>query len=287
MDAHRDGVLRGLAWQSGASASPGAKAEVRYQAYPEGSAPFLKQAAEASAVAVDDVRQGELDDCYWMASVAALANHPKGPSKIESMIRPGASPSEYEVTFANGDKQVVDTRYLALNGALFGRGTDVRMASMMDRGPAELWPAILEAGFALRKGKPLDDARTTTMIADRYDALNFGQSKNAMVSLVGDSHKVNAFEKFPDSGGTNRLFTPEAAENAIRAAAKDPNVIVVVETGTDAASASLRADHAYTFLGVDDHGNIHLRDPIGGMEHTMPIREATNVLKTVTVATLT
>jgi hypothetical protein len=97
-----------------------------------------------------DVGQGDIGDCYFMASLAALAN--THPELVKSAIRPG-SDGTYTVTFhdhAKGGAPVpvrVDSQF-PVNGhgdQVFGKG--------LENGPQgqELWPAVYEKAYATWK----------------------------------------------------------------------------------------------------------------------------------------
>ena len=62
---------------------------------------FIRGKGDATAVATNDVKQGEVGDCYLMAALAALAQTPAGRQRIHDMIHETerAGGKVYTVTF--------------------------------------------------------------------------------------------------------------------------------------------------------------------------------------------
>ena len=91
-------------------------------------------------ISPEDVVQGQLGDCYFVAALAALAATPAGRAQIRQMIHDNGD-GTFTVTFANGQKVTVDDDFWV--------GADgVRYAKVGD----DLWAAILEKAYAQRAG---------------------------------------------------------------------------------------------------------------------------------------
>ena len=185
----------------------------------------------------DDVRQGELGDCYLMASLSAIAK--ANQTMIENDI--AQLPDDtYSVAFASGKKTVVehvDTK--------FPVDAEGRLA-YAQLGPSNsVWVAVMEKAFA--------EFRSS---ANSYAAVNGGWMA----------------EVFSDFGLSNKSTTPPKSSAALLSqlqADLKANDATTIGTNTAInAGVPLLADHAYVVDRVNLGSNgkpvsVRLRNPWG------------------------
>lgn len=299
-DAHRDGLLAAFARSSGTgdSCSADLRPTLRYEPYTAGGALFLRREEEASAVGVDDVRQGSLNDCYFMAVVAGMASSPQGRERIMHMMTPLPN-GHVRVAFATGRSVDVDPRQLANGGAHFGKGGDDERSAL--EGPIEQWPAVLEAAYAKWTAEngfddlPSQEADSTKrrtfeqyaqaglireddprLLERGYAAIgNCGVPERAMNDLLGNAAAL-------PKDASEKLTTASAAEKIKRAFSAGD--VIVIETGSS-PGVGLRADHAYTLTSVDGE-RVHMRDPITGYDNIVTFGEIAGFAKRITSASV-
>jgi hypothetical protein len=196
----------------------------------------------------DDVMQGQLGDCYWMAAMAAVAL--RDPEAIRSSIREQGG--EYSVTLWERRSGSLRPRRFDVapsfpvsprTGALvFAQTSDERGRQR------ELWPMILEKALAQSKGS--------------YQGIENGSPAVALETLTGKPARVSRHKK---QHAWNLTFAELAA---------------AVESGNPVLTASPRNDwgwkgplfdndtvvreHTYYVSSVDrDKQTVTLRNPWG------------------------
>ncbi len=191
----------------------------------------------------EDVEQGAIADCYFASSMAAVAQD--HPELIEDAITDNGD-GTYRVRFFNDDG---DPEYVTVDdelyrnehgGILYARGTD----------RSELWPAILEKGYAQWRGG--------------YDDIGEGgNSGDALRALTGRGVRYTAA-----NGDTDDLF------DTIRAGAEGDHPMVAGTYGEEKekkyTDSGVSTWHAYTVLdaseGDDGQRYVTLRNPWGNTE---------------------
>jgi hypothetical protein len=211
--------------------------------------------------AADDVGQGRIGDCYFLASLAAVAKtHPELIKRAVHENKDGT----FTVTFKDKSQSVpitVDADFPeGARGQAFGRGLDVNA-----RGP-ELWPAIFEKAFAQWKGG--------------YQKLNQGGfADEVLPTLTGKATR----RKWPPQMSAQKLW------DTLSAAAKAGEPMV---TGTPSASelkrrtgradmAGLLDGHDYAILGChekDGARTVELYTPLAPADCGLPGKERTLTL---------
>ncbi len=110
----------------------------------EGSA-FIKGAGDANDIDPNDVSQGQLGDCYFVAALAAIAKN--SPDTLRRMITDNKN-GTYNVRFHEGGDVVVDNQFAKKDGAVqfAAEGdTDAKQGT-------ELWVMLIEKAWAKLKG---------------------------------------------------------------------------------------------------------------------------------------
>lgn len=193
-------------------------------------------------VSAHDVGQGNLGDCYFLSSLAAVTRN--RPDAVRRMVADNGD-GTFTVTFkqrqegATRDVKItVDADFPSLGkGQTFGRGLD-RSA----RGP-ELWPAVVEKAYAAWQGG--------------YQRLNQGGfAEDALGALTGK----RATRRTPAAVSANKLW--EALSSAAKAGRPmvtgTPSAAVLRKRTGRADLGGLLEGHAYALLGVQERGGRRL-----------------------------
>lgn len=133
---------------------------------------FVKGAGDTDAVAMNDIDQNSLGDCWMMGPLAAVAKN--DPQRIKDMVQDNHD-GTYTVTFKEfnffggwSDKKITVTADFP--GGINGGGH----AGVGDKnigGKGEIWPLIIEKAYAQYKGG--------------YDKLNGGNPNEFMMAITG------------------------------------------------------------------------------------------------------
>lgn len=207
---------------------------------------FNQGAGDSDEIALNDVDQGGLADCYFLAALGAIAH--SNPDHIRNMISDNGDGS-YNVTLFGdenfwGDRSP-EVHTVRPNIPLREDGTPA-YAGLGD-GP-ELWVAIVEKAFAQREGG--------------YDEIEWGNAGNAMEILTGnDSTTVNIGGLSGEAILTGIQAKLDAGK-PVTASSKD---FGDSEKKTEAAdNAGIVGKHVYVVEAVDvEAGTIDLFNPWG------------------------
>ncbi|MGA9525906.1 MAG: C2 family cysteine protease [Myxococcaceae bacterium] len=193
----------------------------------------------------DDVIQGQIGDCYLVASLSAIAS--QSPEALEKAIRDNGD-GTYTVRFYEGPyhsepKQVeitIDGQLPGRSGRLYGHGSNAQ----------ELWVGLIEKAYAQWKGD--------------YEAIgNGGSPGDVMSAVLGRPESFTWNSGLPDDVRYGELKTALAAGQSIVAATfgEDQSALY---TGT-----GLYASHGYSVHGVSEENGekfVQLRNPWGQSE---------------------
>lgn len=288
-----DAALRAFALRAGRSGGPAsAPTEEEDACHPDRAIPFdrfprdripsgplfAQRPLEMNAVAMSDVKQGGLNDCYFLASVAALANHERGRELVRGMIEPlGGLPERFKVKFAQATVEVT-LEDVPVGHVHPGGGADE--ASLLDAARPELWPIVLERAYA--KLHADGDALGYTAIG------NCGDAYDAMKALTGSAMLARG----PRGPGSGLAGVDLVSKLRAWTRAQQPVVVNTIARSVDAAALDVHGvsgSHSYTVLGVttlaDGRERIALRDP-GGAELSIPMEIAQRVFTTAVSTSL-
>ena len=192
-----------------------------------------------------DISQGELGDCFLLASLGAIAN--QNPDKIREIVRANGD-GTYSVTlykkdwlgFYESSDTVVDSTLTLSNGT----PKYARYGQVSPDGKPELWVAMIEKGYAEKNGG--------------YDEINKGgHPSEAMSQLLGQSSKVYK----PADLTLDQLAQKFEAHDAI-ALASLPND--QAKGNALYVNGDLVSSHGYYVTGVNkDKGTITVKNPWG------------------------
>lgn len=235
-------------------ANPGQSAEDKtnytYQAH-EGPA-FMKGDGDTNDIDQEDVNQNYLGDCYWCASMAAVAQ--AQPEAIRNAIKDNGD-GTFDVTLYKSGKPVVvkvDNKFPSTAG---GKMSYAGEGDQKD-GKTELWPAILEKAWAI-----LNDQK-----GNGYEQIEGGLPGDAVESITG---------KAPTDYDPASMSGKQIVK-VIQTALDNKNPVTCATLGEESVTAELKkhfdgygfhADHCYSFYSVNVEGEtLMLRNP-WGMEH--------------------
>ena len=218
----------------------------------------------ASGPSMNDVNQGYLGDCYFLSSVAEVAEQNSGI--ISSMFTSNGN-NAYGVRFyvdGTADYVTVNTS-LADGGGIFNHGTDI-WASLAEKGYAQL-----QAG-GVDTGNYINDGNSWSTIG------NGGAPAYALEAVTGAS----AITDFYTSGGSCAavVFNSSLAETSYSSGISTAGLLgtlvsdlangddLVLSSYTNATDSSGRttlvADHAMSIYGYDSTtGMLDIRNPWG------------------------
>ncbi|MFC4560692.1 C2 family cysteine protease [Nocardiopsis mangrovi] len=191
-----------------------------------------------------DLSQGGLGDCWWLASMGAIAD--QNPQIIRDMIRENGN-GTYTVTFGDGE-QVTVTPDIVLN--------EDGSAAFSSPNNNTLWPAILEKAYAEREGS--------------FGEIEGGWPKDGMETITG-----NDSEDRPASDVDERQLTEWLSNGT---------AVTITTTGDKEGDLYdndvLVRNHAYVVTGVRD-GVVQLYNPWGRNHASMTMEQFRQQLDTV------
>ncbi len=201
----------------------------------------------------EDVQQGQLGDCYFPASLAAIAK--ANPDVLNNLIKDNGD-GTYTVTFKSKDwatgkfkdapvKVDGDLYVRPYGGALYGHS-----ANSSDPKKMELWFPLVEKAYAQWKGS--------------YNSIGNG---GAMGDVFEDTMGI-------ETGSTSLSWgSPDAVWKTITTSVDAHKPIGAGTFGEDQeakyTNTGIYADHAYSILGYEKSGNdrfVVLRNPWGESE---------------------
>jgi hypothetical protein len=184
-----------------------------------------------NGVSYQDIEQGELGDCYFLARLGATAL--RRPSTIQSMFTDN-SDGTYTVRFyRNGQADYVTVdRYLPTNSS--GRFVYANQEDSYNSSSNELWVALAEKAYA-----QVNESGwiRQEVAANSYQAIVGGLGVHSMGHITGS----NTNQNYRRSGVTNTDDIIDAFND---------NRLVTVGTKRDVAS-NLVGQHEYTLVGYN------------------------------------
>ncbi len=207
---------------------------------------FIKGKGDKGKIAMNDVNQGYLGDCYFIASLAALAR--SNPDAIKQGIRDHGD-GTYTVKFPGEKAEViVDDAFPLKNGRpIYAEGGDKSGRDV------ELWVMLYEKAWAKLKGG--------------YEQIQGGnikmQSKDAMQAITGKSTTQFTTSSKSKTWVFNTISKAVTKGLAITAGTYDDKHFDA-STLKEMEKKGVHGDHAYAVRGVDPAGKkIKLYNPWG------------------------
>lgn len=233
---------------------------------------FVQGLGENGAISPSDVNQGQLGDCYLMASMAALAH--SEPDTIREMIQP-KDDGTFDVTlhFWNADRTELVPHVVNVDNQVPMDWTQSKpvyaQTGSTTESATEMWPALIEKAAAQMSGT--------------YDAIDAGSDD--FDSRVGSTFEMltgragGDGESWPSWETQDPTGEKEYAYSYVQSmlASQTPVVVATRDMSSDqeltdrANAMGVYGNHAYTPIGLDpDSREVTLRNPWGD-EHTITL----------------
>lgn len=217
---------------------------------PEDGQVFVQGEGDETAVHGNDVAQGQLGDCYFMASMMAVAN--VSPESIEKLIHDNGD-GTYDVTLhLRNDAGQVEPTVVTVDGRLAGGDSPI-YADLGDEG-REMWPAILEKAMAQYVGSY--EGMTGGNIGDSID---YG---GALEILTGRDEEYHSTAGMTEDEVLQELHDALASGTPIRVGSREMSDDA--EMTAEANAQNVYGNHAYVPSAVDlENRTVSLLNPWG------------------------
>lgn len=223
--------------------------------------PFIKGEGDKDEIDINDVSQGRLGDCYFMAALAAIAH--ANPDVIRKRVKDNGD-GTYTVTFFEGGDVVVDNQF-----AVSGGGSPVYAdAGDRDGGDVEMWVMLIEKAWAKLKGgyENIRGSKVRMTSADAMQAVSGKETRTIRPQSLSDEELIKVMAEASQKKWAMTLgaFTKESVDESTRNEAQKLGIVF---------------NHAYAVTGVDQaKGEISLYNP-WGKEYKVPTLTAAQVKK--------
>ena len=213
----------------------------------------VKGEGDDHEIAPNDVEQGSLGDCYFVAQLAAQAK--TNPGRIKDLIKDNGD-GTYTVSLFLKDPAKPWQRQkkdIVVDGQFPHSGGSVAYAKPGDRGEQgpELWVMLIEKAFAKHTGSFEGIRGSKTKDGDVFAMMSGEASSSFSPAGVGEDKMLE------------RLAKAVAEGKAVSFGAKNKDSLD--EKGqAEAKEAGVVLNHAYALEGVDQKGKtVSLRNPWG------------------------
>jgi len=226
-------------------------------------APFIQGAKDTTDIQANDVSQGQLGDCYFIASLAALAH--TNPELIRNRIKDNGD-GTYTVSFNEGGDVIVDGKFPT-------KGGDVQFAGKGDEDEkkgSELWVMLVEKAWAKIKGgyELIRGSKVRMTSTDAMESFAGGDTLSKNPSTMNDDEMFKVLGEAVD----NKWAATIGVKNVT-----NPDEIKAVK------DSGLVPNHAYAILDVDvKNKTITVYNPWGD-EYKVPALSADVLRKYVNV----
>lgn len=211
---------------------------------------FVQGAGDANAVDPNDIRQGQLGDCYLCAAMMAVAR--ARPDLVRSMITKlddGSYNVALHIKDGKWDKNSTQVVNVSADFPVTGRGEAAYVKpGDSDKDGPELWGMLIEKAYAQARGS--------------YSGIKSGNSGTAAAMMVGGSSKEY---KVPDTSAADiAKIIDDALKKRLPVTA---NTMGTEKSGLDAdtwQASGVVGHHSYAVKSVDvSAGTISLQNPWG------------------------
>ncbi|MCO4747387.1 MAG: hypothetical protein KC912_21485 [Proteobacteria bacterium] len=225
----------------------------------ENASAFVQGEGDEHVASPNDVAQGALGDCYFLAALIALAR--ANPAKIMELITDNGD-GTYDVTLylredyeseAKPTVITVDAQLPMQDGSPVYAG----LADQSEEG-TEMWPALMEKAFAQLKGSYELIGGSEVNTEFEY----FG----AMDLLIGNDTDSGSVENVLAEDDPERAMGPiaQALEDGLPVVANSADFESDEKLAREAAEVNVFGNHAYAPAAVDlDAQTIDLTNPWG------------------------
>jgi hypothetical protein len=223
------------------------------------STAFAKGTGDAHDVDINDIKQGNIGDCFLLASMGAMAH--QNPDSVKSLVSENRDKdgnlTSYTVTLKKKVKGTYIDVPITVDPSKFPKdGKHAQMTGDTDGGGRnEIWPLLIEKAYAQMRGG--------------YDKIGGGGwPADAMATLTG----VDSEKKKPGKHSYDALEQDLAAGKGVAFSTRDKSMWEKTKEffggKTNKLGHGLVHNHSYTVTGVetDEHGNrfVVVNNPWGG-----------------------
>ncbi len=224
----------------------------------------VKGAGDAHEFSPNDVNQGALGDCYFLAALMTLA-HTKpellknavtakddGTYDVKLYKRKGLFKNKLEAQTINVNTQFVVYKGTSINA--YAQGGD-RDPATFDQ---EMWPRLIEKAYAQMRGSydsidgGLESVALEALTGEKYELKNFNGGFLG-IGKMSDADLKSSIQGYVDGGEPISCAT--TSQEKIDKADKDAG-------GTFAKDNSIIGRHAYAIMAADDT-HVTVRNPHG------------------------
>ncbi len=238
-----------------------------------------------------DIKQDQLGDCYFVATLGAMAN--KTPGAIRDAISYNPRTGNFSVKlYSNGKAETITVTQADLRYNIARQGGS-RVDNTGGRGP--IWPAVLETAYAKKL-----DTNHRDGLKQGFDTLGAGgKARNAMEVLTGSRGTDIVYSKGRYESDQNALDRLGKQAQAALANGrlltlstdpeKDTRSFFDRLTGQPIKQDGLVDNHVYVVESVTKVGNdyqVTLRNPWGTNNGVGEGRDSASALITVNLSTL-
>ncbi len=191
--------------------------------------------------------QGDCGDCYFMATLAAIAH--KQPHYIQRMLKPGDH--LFEVGFVNADGEKVSS---AVNDKFWQRGENDPIYARISRTVGstekdagtknEIWPMVIEKAWAKLNGMSYESIVGSNSPKFEYS-----------YAVTGKRAKYMSIDKNTDSDLLLQLMTDHFVKNNL------PITLYSVSDDTESHDPCLVTSHAYALKEIHEDGSMDIFNP--------------------------
>jgi hypothetical protein len=233
---------------------------------------FVQEVNDADEINVHDVRQAGVGDCYFMATLSALAGSPQGRAIIRNAIAENRNDRgdvvSYTVTLHRPETHwwgLGKTTFSEVRVTVDAQFAEGHANARSDGNANEIWPLVLEKAYARFRGG--------------YNAIGHGGvASDAMKVLTGRDASETVLGHFYRYG-------PGDLQNDLAA-----GNLVVLGTPRDVHGYNLLGNHAYVVTGtIERDGRLYvtLHNPWDSSEPTpVPVDEIGQRFRTVDVGSV-
>jgi peptidoglycan hydrolase-like protein with peptidoglycan-binding domain len=238
-----------------------------------------------------DIRQDALGDCYFVATLGALAHDQ--PQVIRNAIHYDAATQRFRVTlYKNGT-----ARYIWVTQAELEDNVTRQGGSRVDNTGCyeRVWPAVIETAFA-----KMHDTNAADGLGEGYRKLNEGGfAADAMLAILGNSGTKLTYQYYYTLGTSGsvfllgtRVWTALQQRKAVTLSTDpetDSRTLFQRLTNAPIPQDGLVDNHVYMVISMTQNGldwNVRLRNPWGTNNNVGEGRDTASATLTVSLRTL-
>jgi Calpain family cysteine protease len=197
----------------------------------------VKGEGDAHEFAANDVGQGDLGDCFFMAPMISLAkNRPDDLKKLLKQNEDGSFEVKLALKNEKGDVEWKDIHVEPI--FVKGKNEDTKFATLGDGG--ELWPLIMEKAYAQLKGS--------------YRKISGGYDNDAFTALTGRKFEKITVSKSDDATSWMDRFSDCRRKHLLMTVSTHDKFKDLLDN-EGYVPPGIQANHSYAFINFDRKKN--------------------------------